>query len=1245
VAENPADAKGERSVNIGGGVHGSIIVTGDGNIIYTSRPPSYHAPFQAPPLPRHFVPRPEVSRDLKARFLGEDGHPPGVLVVSAIHGLGGIGKSTLAAALARDPEVLARFPDGILWATLGQQPDVLSLLVGWIQSLGDYDFRPTTPQVATAHLRTLLHDKTALLVVDDAWDPTHVRPFLAGGSRCWVLITTREAVIAKAVGADLYELDVMTPAQALALLEGRLRRKLGMEEQASARELARVVEYLPLALELAAAQVADGVRWNELLKDLKAEIARLEALDFPGVEEVIDEAIRKRLSLLASFNLSLRRLPGERRTDFAWLGVLPEDVSLTPAMMATVWGKGEREAWDVLRYLQGKALLLPGTPRPDGILTYRLHDLLHDLARRLLTTPPKPAREGDLPGLGIPLEEAHRLLLEQYRARTRDGLWHTLPDDGYIHARLTWHMEQAGEVEAIHALLREETEEGRNGWYEARERLGQTVGFLADVARAWRLAEDQFATRHSPSAIGLQCRYALITASLNSLAKNIPPALLAALVEKEVWTPAQGLAYARQVPDTEQRARALVGLAPHLTEGLLEEALAAAREIQDEDDRAWALAGLAPHLPESMLREALAATRDIRDGNDRAWALVKMIPYLSEELLLEALAAAREIEDEYWRAKAAAGLAHHLPDELREKALNESWAAVWGIKVLQRRDGALALLSLCLAELGYSQEALSVVRAIESASERAEALGALAPYLPGKLSEAALGEALDAVEMIEYEWMRASTLEELAPRLTKPLLHKALAIARKLSTRDTFSVFGNPCGSALAALAPHLAKTSHALPQKALAMAREIESKKGRADALIALAPYLSETEREGVLLKALAAAREIEDKQWRANALIALALQLAGTKLALPLLREALAAAQDLPEQEEIYSPRANALACLAPHLPESLLEEALAAVREIKNMWARVKAFAVLIPYTAGVSHTLLLREALAAAREINDESWCSDALTELTSCLAKAYPEEALEVAREIPRSIDRAIALARLTPHLPKPLLREVLVAIREIENNDNRTVALAGLSPYLPTRLLREALTIAQEIRDADDRVRALTALAHYLPKPLLEEALVAAQGIRKEWTRSRALARLVPRLAELGYPQEALAAAREIEDGHWRARALEGLASHLADPRRRRALVTARELPEQDLFGSPRIESLSALAPRLAEWTRRDEIAYAVLGETLHSLAQRTRKDLLDDLRDLPPRIAALGGVEAVAETFRAVQDVGRWWP
>ena len=138
------------------------------------------APFQAPPLPAHFVPRTEVAASLGARLLASEMVSAGVLVVSAIHGLGGIGKSTVAAAVAHAPDIQGRFSDGILWATLGQTPDLLSLLGGWIAALGDYDFRPSSVRTAAMHLRTLLHDKSALLVVDDVWEPRSCSGVLGG---------------------------------------------------------------------------------------------------------------------------------------------------------------------------------------------------------------------------------------------------------------------------------------------------------------------------------------------------------------------------------------------------------------------------------------------------------------------------------------------------------------------------------------------------------------------------------------------------------------------------------------------------------------------------------------------------------------------------------------------------------------------------------------------------------------------------------------------------------------------------------------------------------------------------------------------------------------------------------------------------------------------------------------------------------------------------------------------------------
>ena len=734
---------------------------------------------QAPPKPSYFVERPEVSIKLKELLLSEETAKTGTLVISAIYGLGGIGKSTLAAALAQEKDVQAYFPDGIFWATLGQQPDILSFLYGWIQALGDYDFKPMSVDAASLQLRTLLADKKALLVVDDLWNVGDIEPFQIAGNNCKLLVTTREVPVK---GATPYNLDVMTETQSLALLRGYLGSELTAKEQEQAKNLAKTVGYLPLALELGAAQVKDGVTWAELLEDLQAEIAHLEILDQGEAEDFINQEKRKNYSLIASFNLSLKRLKSARLRQFIWLGVLPDDVTITEKMAATLWDCQVKEARETLRYLRGKALLLTGVSS-EQITNYRVHDLLHDLARNLLQASSHPQADYQLPGLGLSITEAHQQLLSRYQKQIKrspltplkkggnevkvplskggnevevplskgdlgGSNWHSLEDDGYIYNHLLWHLEKAQQIAQIHLLLREETAEGHNGWYSQCEKEGKTAVFIKDIARAWQLAEEHFSENKS-EFMGLQVRYALITTSLNSLAGNIPAELMALLIQHEIWTPAQGLAYVRQNQDDGKRAERLKAISPHLPSTLLPEALATAREIGDESNRAEALTGLAPYLPENLLPEALATAREIGDEYYRAEALTGLAPYLPE-ILPEALATAREIGDESYRARALTGLAPYLPEILPEALAtareigNESNRA----KALQ---ALTKLLTLANVDLSLWEKTLHVLGTL-TRHHFLETIPNLVPLILHFGGEVALREVHQAIREVSRWW-------------------------------------------------------------------------------------------------------------------------------------------------------------------------------------------------------------------------------------------------------------------------------------------------------------------------------------------------------------------------------------------------------------------------------------------------------------------------------------------------------------
>ncbi len=700
--------------------------------------------FQMPPLPDYFVARPEHQQTVKSLLLATDNATPGTLVVSAIYGLGGIGKSVLAAALAHDAEVQDRFADGILWATLGQEPDILSFLSSWIQALGDHDYKPTSIDAASMHLRSLLYDKQVLLVVDDAWNPDHVEPFRIGGKGCRVLVTTREAEVR---GAKRYDLEEMTPEQSLTLLTQKYPGCVTERDRQQAATLARAVGNLPLALELAAAQLTDGVMFAELLEDLQAEVSRLETLDRPGAD--LSQKQRKNLSLLASLNLSLQRLSPEQQKQFAWLGILPEDVLITEAVAATLWELTPRQAGTMLRFLRSRALLLAGAQQPGQKLTYRLHDLMHDLAKRILSSESTPQSQAEIPGLGLQIAEAHSIFLDRYRAKTEQNLWHTLPDDGYIHTHLTWHLEQAGRLAEIHQLLQEETTTGRNGWYEACEALGQTASFITDVARAWQLAENLYDS--SPAiSIGLQCRYALIIASLNSLASNLPPELIAALVEKGYWQPAQGIAYIQQIQEAGKRAEAIKMIVSYLPESLLPQALDITRQIQAEYSRAYALSALVPHLPE-LVTEALDTTRQIQDEYSRAAALNALGPHLPESLLPQALDITQQFQAESDRATALSALVPHLPESLLPQALDITQQFQAEYHSAQAFQGMADRLIQLSTNIRFWHEVLHMLSHLRR-NELLQTMAKLRPFIVDLGGKEALQETIRAMREVCRHW-------------------------------------------------------------------------------------------------------------------------------------------------------------------------------------------------------------------------------------------------------------------------------------------------------------------------------------------------------------------------------------------------------------------------------------------------------------------------------------------------------------
>jgi WD40 repeat protein len=413
--------------------------------------PPLGALFGVPSLPLHFLGRPELLRRVKDALL-VDLQKPVVITGEAarvgMQGMGGIGKSVLAAALARDPEVRRSYPDGIVWVAFGQQPDRVSLQRDVARHLGSTELFDTEMQ-GLGVLRQLLAQKAVLLVLDDVWTARDAQAFDALGPRCRALITTRDAGILHSLHGQSVPVALFTEAEALQLLAGAVgvqRADLPL----AAREVVTECGCLPLAVALCGGMAKKRAGdWGTILQRLRR--ADLEKI---ADREAINEQHR---SIWRAMQVSVNVLAPEHQRRFAELAVFAAGGLVPEAAVRTLWAHtGNLDDFDttaLLIELSERSLIQldqKTATSGEGVeRRFRLHDLLYDYATRIAGDP-------------VPL---HDQMLDAYRKLCRDG-WPGGPNDGYFFQNLLEHMLKAGHSAAAVELLQDLP------WLEAKTQAG-----------------------------------------------------------------------------------------------------------------------------------------------------------------------------------------------------------------------------------------------------------------------------------------------------------------------------------------------------------------------------------------------------------------------------------------------------------------------------------------------------------------------------------------------------------------------------------------------------------------------------------------------------------------------------------------------------------------------------------------------------------------------------------------------------
>ncbi|MEV0177500.1 ATP-binding protein [Streptomyces sp. NPDC050803] len=308
-----------------------------------------------------------------------------MVVVSAVAGLAGIGKTALARVGAAEAVSRGWFPGGAVFADLNGyalQPEQRvrphQMYGPLLHALQEGAADTVAPQHQAVQYHRLLDDlaergRSVLLVLDNASTSEQIAALLPRSRRHRVLITSRHTLAVR--GSRTLDLRTLAGADSLTLVRRQLEQLSSWDarlhdDRAGLERLCDLCGHLPLALHIATALLAGapGLGPSELADELARAHSRLDVLD-DG-----ERAVR------AAFDLSYRRLPADPARLFRLLPLNPgPHFGIETA--SRLLDLPTPEARPLLHEL-GRAHMIEHV----GAGAWRQHDLIRDYAIELMAS-------------------------------------------------------------------------------------------------------------------------------------------------------------------------------------------------------------------------------------------------------------------------------------------------------------------------------------------------------------------------------------------------------------------------------------------------------------------------------------------------------------------------------------------------------------------------------------------------------------------------------------------------------------------------------------------------------------------------------------------------------------------------------------------------------------------------------------------------------------------------------------------